>query len=82
MGDTEYGAWEFFGHMAEHENLVTIVHGDRVFYQSPVVSAKTGGRGHPVWYGDRFDLKNPEARPKADARGGILLPLRTEVRAG
>ncbi|CAN1212841.1 hypothetical protein TUMEXPCC7403_21730 [Tumidithrix helvetica PCC 7403] len=33
---------------------------NRVFYQSPVISEAPAHRGHPAWYGERFDLKAPD----------------------
>ena len=45
---------------AQHENLVTVarVRSNRVFYQSPPLSEDPPGRGHPLWYGKRFALKD------------------------
>jgi hypothetical protein len=33
---------------------------NRVFYQSPAISETPVGKGHPTWYGARFDLKEPD----------------------
>jgi hypothetical protein len=33
---------------------------NRVFYQRPISSEKSPRKGHPQWYGERFDLKEKE----------------------
>lgn len=61
VGDTAYSAVKFLTKVVTNKNLVTIarVRGDRVFYKSPPQSEASNGRGHPTWYGERFDLKDP-----------------------
>ena len=66
--DSEYSAVPYLGKMTEHENLVTIarVRSNRVFYQMPPSSPMSPRRGHPVWYGARFDLKDPNTWEEPD----------------
>jgi hypothetical protein len=66
--DSEYSVASYLGEMAEHENLVTIarVRSNRVFYQMPPPRPASPSRGHPTWYGERFDLKAPETWKEPD----------------
>lgn len=67
--DSEYSLASYLGEMAEHENLVTIarVRSNRVFYQMPSSSLTSPSRrGHPTWYGERFDLKAPDTWGEPD----------------
>ena len=61
--DSEYSVVSYLGEMTEHENLVTIarVRSNRVFYQTPPPRPASPSRGHPTWYGERFDLKDSDA---------------------
>lgn len=58
--DSGYSARPFLCEQAQHQNLVTVVRvrSNRVFYQSPQVGESQKRRGHPQWYGERFDLKD------------------------
>ncbi len=58
--DSSYSNRPFLYQQGQHENLVTVarVRSNRVFYQSPLVGSEPLGRGHPTWYGERFDLKD------------------------
>jgi DDE superfamily endonuclease len=60
--DSAYGNKQFLSPLQEHTNLVTVARSrsNRVFYQSPVISETPVGRGHPTWYGARFDTKEPD----------------------
>ena len=66
--DSEYSVVSYLGEMIEHENLVTIarVRSNRVFYQMPPTSPTSPSRGHPVWYGVRFDLKDSDTWEEPD----------------
>jgi hypothetical protein len=68
VADSEYSAVSYLGEMTEYENLVTIarVRSNRVFYQMPPASPTSPSRGHPVWYGLRFDLKDPDTWEEPD----------------
>ena len=68
VADSEYSAVSYLGEMTEHENLVTIarVRSNRVFYQMPPSSPTSPSRGHPVWYGLRFDLKDSDTWEEPD----------------
>jgi hypothetical protein len=68
VADSEYSAVSYLGEMTEYENLVTIarVCSNRVFYQIPPSSPTSPSRGHPVWYGFRFDLKDPDTWEEPD----------------
>jgi hypothetical protein len=66
--DSEYSIASYLGEMAEHENLVTIVRvrSNRVFYQMPPPRPASPSRGHPIWYGERFDLKDSDTWGEPD----------------
>lgn len=66
--DSEYSVAAYLGEMTEHENLVTIarVRSNRVFYQTPPPHPASPSRGHPTWYGERFDLKDSDTWKEPD----------------
>jgi len=69
VGDSVYSAVTALGPVTvqEYGNLVNIARAssNRVFYrQAPPV--EKSGRGHPTWYGERFDLKDPSTWGKPD----------------
>nr|MDJ0597204.1 transposase [Pleurocapsa sp. MO_226.B13] len=57
--DSDYSAKTFLAEQSQHPNLVVVtrVRSNRVFYQSPEINSKAS-KGHPQWYGDKFDLKD------------------------
>jgi DDE superfamily endonuclease len=69
VADTAYSKPAYLHSGWQHENLVTIVRArsNRVFYRQfvPAEGAKKSS-GHPRWYGDRFDLKDPSTWHEAD----------------
>ena len=58
--DSGYSVRPFLCQQVQHENLVTVarVRSNRVFYQLPPTCSWPRRRGHPTWYGSRFDLKD------------------------
>jgi hypothetical protein len=58
--DSDYSQKQFLHEQLQHKHLVTVarVRTNRVFYQSPPPLKVIPQRGHPKWYGERFDLKN------------------------
>jgi DDE superfamily endonuclease len=58
--DSAYGNHKFLTPLQEHKNLVVVARSrsNRVFYQRPIPSKKPPSKGHPTWYGERFDFKN------------------------
>ncbi|BBC26643.1 hypothetical protein ABRG53_a069 (plasmid) [Pseudanabaena sp. ABRG5-3] len=60
--DSAYGNKQFLSPLQQQKNLVILARSrsNRVFYQSPVISETPAHRGHPTWYGARFDLKEPD----------------------
>lgn len=56
--DSGYGSVKFLGHIVKYDNLVVIarVDGNRVFFKIPGQDKPKEKRGHPKWFGDRFDL--------------------------
>jgi hypothetical protein len=68
VADSEYSAVSYLGEMTEYENLITIVRvrSNRIFYQMPLSSPTSASRGHPVWYGVRFHLKDPDTWEEPD----------------
>jgi len=71
VADSVYSAVTYLGPVAVKGlgNLVNVVRsrGNRVFYRqaSPVEGKR--GKGHPTWYGERFDLKDPSTWGEPDA---------------
>ncbi len=57
--DSDYSAKTFLTEQEQHSNLVVVtrVRSNRVFYTCPETQAKPS-KGHPQWYGDKFDLKD------------------------
>ena len=60
VADSTLCAVPFLGQVTPLRNLVTIARTrcNRVFYQRPVSTPAGPKRGHPLWYGARFDLKD------------------------
>ncbi len=62
VADSTYSARDFLGQVVEHKNLATIVRvrGNRKFCFAPEADAlvQSKGKGHPLWYGKTFDLKD------------------------
>jgi hypothetical protein len=60
--DSAYGNHQFLTPLQEQKNLVIIARSrsNRVFYQRPIPAGKSLEKGHPTWYGERFDLKEPQ----------------------
>ena len=56
--DSDYSAKTFLAEQKQHTNLVVVtrVRSNRVFYTCPEPKVKPS-KGHPKWYGDKFDLK-------------------------
>jgi hypothetical protein len=70
VADSVYSAVTYLGPVAVqgHKNLVNVVRsrGNRVFYRpAPPVEGKRP-RGHPTWYGERFDLQDPSTWGQPD----------------
>jgi len=70
VADSVYSAVTYLGPVAvqRHNNLVNVVRvrGNRVFYrQIPPVEEKRP-KGHPTWYGERFDLQDPSTWGEPD----------------
>ncbi len=65
--DSDYSAKTFLSEQSQHSNLVVVtrVRSNRVFYQSPEPSSKAS-KGHPRWYGAKFDLKDEATWPEAN----------------
>lgn len=63
--DSGYSTPTFLGQVLQHPNLVTVVRvrRNRVFYQEPRLDDRQRRRGHPLWYGERFDLKDETTWP-------------------
>jgi hypothetical protein len=70
VADSAYSARVFLGAVAAHKNLVSIIRlpSNRVVYrQFKRPEGEKNPVGHPTWYGERFDLKDPTTWPEADA---------------
>jgi hypothetical protein len=68
VGDSSYSKPEYLVANRHHANLVTIarVRGNRTFYRQVLAKESEPKRGHPTWYGDAFDLKQPATWPAPD----------------
>lgn len=80
VADSAYGNKQFLTPLQEHKNLVVVarVRSNRVFYQSPVPDESPARKGHPIWYGERFDLKEPETWPQPSE----VTPMSYQTRRG
>jgi DDE superfamily endonuclease len=60
--DSVYGHKKCLTPLRIHENLVSVTRSrsNRVFYQSPVLCEGPPRKGHPIWYGERFNLRDTE----------------------
>lgn len=67
--DSGYSNKNFLEPIQTHLSLVTIARcrSNRVFYQSPIPSDVPVSRRHPVWYGERFALKDDTTWHTPDA---------------
>ncbi len=63
VGDCDYSSVFFLGPTADYKNLVVVsrVANNRVFYHqpTPLPPGQKPGKGHPIWYGEPFRLKDP-----------------------
>jgi len=79
----------FLGPVTPLRNLVTIARTrcNRVFYQRPVPTPGATQKGHPRWYGARFDLKDKNTWTPPDLGDVISIttrrgrPLTVEIKA-
>lgn len=78
VADSTYSAVRFLGTTEKHKNLVNVVRsrGNRVFYRQPPVVTGKQKRGHPRWYGERFDLKDPSTWDEPDRVEETVLTTR------
>jgi DDE superfamily endonuclease len=69
VGDSSYSKPEYLHANRHHRNLVTIARSrsNRTFYRQVVGDEREPKRGHPTWYGDAFDLKQPASWHAPDA---------------
>jgi len=69
VGDSVYSAVTALGPVTEqeYENLVNVARAssNRVFYRQ-VPPVEKSSRGHPTWYGERFDLKDSSTWSEPD----------------
>ena len=65
--DSDYSTKTFLAEQKQHRNLVVVtrVRSNRVFYTCPEPKVKPS-KGHPKWYGDKFDLKEDTTWHKPD----------------
>ena len=70
VADSLYSAITYLGPVAkqEHKNLVEVVRSrcNRVFFRQPPPVKGKRPQGHPTWYGERFDLKDPSTWGEPD----------------
>lgn len=67
VADSAYSVTPFLGRVAKHDNLVIVarLRGNRVLYRVPT-AADDHRLGHPTWYGERFDLRDPTTWSEPD----------------
>jgi hypothetical protein len=60
VGDSSYSHANFLGRVGALPDAVQVVRSasNRVFYRALPAPVGKAPRGHPTWYGDRFDLKD------------------------
>lgn len=80
--DSTYSAVTHLGPvmMQEHEDLVVVARArsNRVFYrQAPPVEEENKTPGHPTWFGERFDLKDPDTWGQPDEVTEVLFTTRS-----
>jgi hypothetical protein len=68
VADGAYSVVTFLGPVAQHENLLTFarLRSNRVLYRIPQEAVIEGQCGHPTWYGERFDLRDPNTWGEPD----------------
>jgi hypothetical protein len=73
VGDSSYSKPEYLVANRHHANLVTIarVRSNRTFYRQALADEREPKRGHPTWYGDAFDLKQPASWHPADETASL-----------
>jgi hypothetical protein len=78
VADSSYSAREFLGQVVKHKNLTAIVRvrGNRTFYRIPKQDDSPKGKGHPTWYGEPFDMKDPTTWGEPDATQVVPLTLK------
>ena len=81
--DSTLSALTFLGEVKDNPHLVTVLRSsaqvarcrsNRVFYHAPKLTEKK--RGHPTWYGQRFDLKDQTTWPAPDSVQQVSLTTR------
>jgi len=78
VADSTLSAVTFLGPVTPLRNLVTIVRTrcNRVFYQRPMPTPGVAQKGHPRWYGARFDLKDKNTWTPPDLGDVISITTR------
>ena len=74
--DSSYSVREFLIREVRHKNLITLVRvrGNRTFHHLP--PQNDSPKGHPLWYGADFDMKDPSTWGEPDATQILPLTLR------
>ncbi len=77
VGDSSYSACKFIGQVVGHENLATNVRvrSNRTFYREPQKEEIPKRRGHPLWYGTPFRMKDSSTWGEADERENFPFTL-------
>ena len=62
VADSSFSIASFLGKTCELENLVTVTRsrGNRVYFRLPDPSPVNPSKGHPKYFGKRFDMKDPK----------------------
>ena len=81
VADSTYSAVTHLGPLMKqgHDNLVIVARSrnNRVFYRQAAPVKEKNGPGHPTWYGERFDLKDPDTWGDPDEVEEIPFTTRT-----
>ena len=78
VGDCSYSACEFLAQGTEHKNLIILsrVRGNRTFHRIPQPNDSSKGKGHPLWYGKDFNLKDSSTWGEVDATQTFPITLK------
>lgn len=74
--DSAYSGRSHLGSVAIHLDLISVIRfpGNRVVYRKFELSeGEDNSVGHPTWYGDRFDLKDPTTWSEPDETAATTL---------
>ena len=59
--DSAYSSARYLGKTGQFENLITVARlaANRTLYRFPELDSSERKKGHPIWFGEKFSLKDP-----------------------